>query len=150
MADDRTRERPVRRAYHVYLYAVCLATVIVLLFSTASALFGVVRIAAPGTTSRAGTVFGFGGPFFGDDGVTVDADAERDAGLVQLIESGILALVAGGLFALHWTRAERLRRRMEAETRTPARPSEGRGEAERPPTRRRRTGRPPGRPPDET
>ncbi|MGH2571970.1 MAG: hypothetical protein ACRDGU_00500 [Actinomycetota bacterium] len=84
-------EGPVRRSYQAYLYAVCFVAVLIILVGGALAIFGIVRIAAPGTT-------GF-----------EPANAERDAGIVQLASSGFLALAAYGLFLFHWRRASVLR-----------------------------------------
>lgn len=146
MAQRPTRP-PVRRAYQVYLYAACLAAVIVLLFSIAQLLFGVVRIAAPATTSKgAGVSFSFFGS--GVTGGFGSEDDERDRGIVQVIENGILAAVAGVIFAVHWSLAGRAREEGAAapvETR-PTRPSPARDEteeAERPRPRPRPRRRPP-------
>jgi hypothetical protein len=82
---------PIRRTYQVYLYTVCFVAVLVSLIAGALAVFGIVRIVAPGVT-------GF------DPG-----SAERNQGIVQVASSGLLALVAYGLFRLHWRRASALR-----------------------------------------
>jgi hypothetical protein len=104
------------RAFRIYLYAACLISMLLLLFSVASALYAVVRIAAPGTTGSTTRAISFT-----TDSRTakVDEDAERDKGTAQLIQSGILALVAGGVFAFHWTQAGRL----ETEAARPALPA---------------------------
>jgi hypothetical protein len=96
--------------YTVYLYAVCLATVLVLLFSGASAVYAIVRIAAPGTTARG--AFGGGAlSFLGSlrDAFGGGGSAERDRGIVQLVQSGVLAIGAGLIFAIHWRWADRVR-----------------------------------------
>jgi len=82
---------PTRRSYPAYLYAVCFVAVLIVLVAGALALFGAVRIAAPGAT-------GFG-----------PESAERDEGIAQLVSSGLLALVAYGLFLFHWRRVSVLR-----------------------------------------
>jgi hypothetical protein len=132
----------------VYLYAACLAAMIVLLFSIAQALFGVVRIAAPGTTWKSANVpFSFFG--FDSSGGSGDEDTERDRGIVQLIENGILAVVAGTVFAVHWSMAGRLREEgagagAEPRPAGPApRPREEGNEEERPRPRQRPRRRPP-------
>lgn len=84
-------EVPIRRSYQVYLYTVCFVAVLVSLVAGALAVFGIVRIAAPG-------VVGFG-----------SASAERNNGIVQLASSGLLALAAFGLFRIHWRRASAMR-----------------------------------------
>jgi hypothetical protein len=104
-------EAPVRRAYQIYLYSVCLVSVIVLLFAGAMALFGVVRIVLPGQTYAEQSYYvgvpGDGGPRFDP------VEYERRQGVVDLIRNGIVAGLAAGLFAFHWRRASRLRQELE-------------------------------------
>lgn len=98
MADE---SRTVRRAYTVYVYAVSFVAVLVLLFTISSVLFSIVRIAFPDTTAHSGFPFG-GFPIFGGlSGGFAGDDAERDAGVVQLVQNGLLALVAGGVLFVH-------------------------------------------------
>jgi hypothetical protein len=92
-AEGTLSKLPIRRSYQVYLYAVCFVAVLVSLVAGALAIFGLVRIVAPGVT-------GFDA-----------ASAERNEGIVQFASSGILALAAYGLFRLHWRRASTLRLR---------------------------------------
>ena len=112
-------DAPVRRAYQVYLYVVCFVSVLVLLFAGARALFGVVRIALPEQTAAEPGFF-FEGPFPGEpvpgeESLRFDpVDLERRRGVAELLENGILAGLAGGLFAFHWRRAARLRAELEA------------------------------------
>jgi hypothetical protein len=125
-------EAPVRRTYQIYLYAVCFVSVIVLLFAGAQALFGVVRIVLPDQTAAQHGYFAPGAPEFeaGFDPI----EQERKQGVVQLVESGIITGLAGGLFAFHWLRARRLREELEGaappkaeEVGQPAPPTEGAG-----------------------
>jgi hypothetical protein len=104
-------EVSVRRAYQIYLYAVCFVAVIVLLFAGAQALFGIVRIALPEQTAVKYGYVETGAPEFqtGFDPI----DQERQQGVVDLIQNGIVAGLAGGLFAFHWRRARRLREELE-------------------------------------
>jgi len=103
--------RSSRYVYTIYLYAVCLAAVLVLLFSAASAIYAIVRIAAPGTTARGAfgggvmSVIGSISEVFGHHG----ASSERDRGIVQLVHSGVLAIGAGLLFWFHWRWADNVR-----------------------------------------
>jgi hypothetical protein len=83
---------PVRRTYTVYLYAVCLVSVLIVLGAGSAALYALVRIAFPGVT-------GFEG-----------GGVERAEGIRQLASGGFAALVGGGLFAFHWKRAQALTR----------------------------------------
>jgi hypothetical protein len=125
-------ETPVRRAYQIYLYAVCFVAVIVLLFAGALALFGVVRIAFPEQTVAE---HGYFIPVPGEPSPQVDPiDQERKQGVVDLIQNGIVAGLAGGLFAFHWQRARRLRDELEGtslpsaeEVGQPTPPTEGSG-----------------------
>lgn len=117
---DPNAEVTVRRAYQVYLYAVCFVTVLVLLFASAQAIFGIVRIAAPGTTSgtRAGPAIFEPGP--GREAFTFDPEeAERDRGVRELLQSGLLAIIAGVVFGIHWQLSVRLRRELEEATAPP-------------------------------
>jgi hypothetical protein len=117
-------ERPGRRAFQIYLYAVCLVTVVVVLFSSASAVYALIRIAAPGTTAQGddfGFEFGFiseegGGPVRGGD----TADAERDRGVASLAENGIFALAAAAIFWWHWQQSVQLRAQIAAESSKPS------------------------------
>lgn len=110
MPDDR----PTRSIFQIYVYAVCLTTVLILLFSVASLIYAIVRIATPGTTGVSGfdlsalSIFGFGGSSAG-------SGAERDHGIVQLIQSLILGGVSAGLFSVHWRWANRLREQEAAQ-----------------------------------
>jgi hypothetical protein len=105
-------EAPVRRAYQVYLYAICFVAVLVLLFAGAQALFGIVRIALPEQTlAEQGFIDVIDGP----PGNGFDPiDQERKRGVSDLLENGIVAGLAGALFAFHWRRATRLRGELEA------------------------------------
>jgi hypothetical protein len=112
-------ERPGRRAFQIYLYAVCLVTVVVVLFSAASGVYAIIRIAAPGTTSQGGEGFGFPG-FISEDGGRFRGgdvnDAERDRGIASLAENGIFALAAAAIFWWHWQQSVQLRAEIAAES----------------------------------
>lgn len=114
MAEESERDITVRRAYQVYLYAVCFVTVLVVLVTAAQAAYGIVRIAAPGVTSETGDFGENRNLAFGFD----PAEAERDRGTRDLIQNGIIAVIAGGVFAFHWRLATRLRRELEGELET--------------------------------
>lgn len=102
--------RPARHVYQVYVYAVCFVTVLILLFTTAGFVYAIVRIAAPGTTAQAGPGgFSFFGAFANAFGSGFGSEGERDRGIVQLVQSGILGIGAGALFYIHWGWANRLR-----------------------------------------
>lgn len=104
-------ETTVRRAYHIYLYAVCFVSVLVLLFAGAQALFGVVRIVLPDQTVGQYGYYETGAPEFQTRFDPIDQ--ERKQGIVDLLRNGIVAGLAGGLFAFHWGRARRFREELE-------------------------------------
>jgi hypothetical protein len=87
--DAAFAEGPARRTYHVYLYAVCFVAILTTLVAGAVAVYGLFRIIAPGTA-------GFG-----------PHSVERNAGISELVTSGVLALVAGAIFHFHWRRVPR-------------------------------------------
>ncbi len=73
-----------KRAYAVYLYAVCFVAVLAAVGSGATAAYGLVRVIAPSAIAA--------GP----------RSLERDEGVVALVANGFLAV--GAVFALHWGR----------------------------------------------
>lgn len=84
--DPGFADGPARRTYHVYLYVVCFAAILITLVAGALAVYGLFRIIAPGTS-------GFGPQSF-----------ERNEGIHQLVTNGVLALVAAAIFHFHWRR----------------------------------------------
>jgi len=115
----------VRRAFQIYLYAVCFVTVIVVLFAGSQAIYALVRVAAPGTTApssgaphiilRGGESESFG--LFGQSGLVASGRrTERNEGKLQLIQNGILLVLALGIFLFHWSRATALRAALERAT----------------------------------
>jgi hypothetical protein len=76
------------RAYRYYLHATLLVAVLTLLFSSASAVYGLIRVIDPGLTATAS-----------------DA-AERREGVQQLVAGGYLALASWAIFMFHWRRRE--------------------------------------------
>jgi hypothetical protein len=119
-------ERPGRRAFQIYLYAVCLVTVVVVLFSSASAVYAIIRIAAPGTTAQGGDS-GFAFPTLVDEDARLiksggydTGDAERDRGIASLAENGIFALAAAAIFWWHWQQSVQLRAQIAAESNKPS------------------------------
>lgn len=117
----------VRRAFQIYLYAVCFVTVIVVLFAGSQAIYALVRVAAPGTTapSSGGPPFilrGGGNGSFGFEQsgrAAADTTTERNEGKLQLIQNGILLVLALGIFLFHWDRANALRAELERSTAPP-------------------------------
>jgi hypothetical protein len=79
-------EGPARRAYQVYLYAVCFIAILTTLVAGVVAAYGLFRIVAPGTSGS--------GP----------VSLERNGGGAQLVTTGMLALGAYAIFAFHWGR----------------------------------------------
>jgi hypothetical protein len=89
---DQVPQVTVRRAFQVYLYAVCFVTILIVLFTAAESVYSLVRIAAPGTT-------GYGG---------LQA-IERHAGTAALIRDLIFGAFALGVFMFHWNHARAVR-----------------------------------------
>jgi len=81
-----------RRTYQVYLHAVSFTAAVTFIFAAAAALYAIFRIAAPGVTAQ-----------------LTPSDVERDAGVVQLVAGGFLALGAFVIFRYHWRRTQTLR-----------------------------------------
>ncbi|MDQ3957451.1 MAG: hypothetical protein M3273_03920 [Actinomycetota bacterium] len=79
------------RTFVAYLYAVAFTAMLIVLVAGGLALFAVFRVSAPG-------VSGF------------DADVERDAGITQLVSSGLLAIAAAFVYRAHARLADRLRK----------------------------------------
>ena len=90
--EPRFENSPGRRTYQVYLHAVSFVAMTILLFAGASALYGIFRVAAPGTT-----------------GPQLPATVERGEGIAQLVATTFLALAAYAIFAYHWHRTRTLR-----------------------------------------
>jgi hypothetical protein len=139
MTEQVRPEVTVRRAYQVYLYAVCFVAVFILLFGAATSVYGLVKIAAPETTG------GFGGArvSFGDEGFRTEVgglrEAERDRGLAQFLEGAIFAGLAFAVFRFHWQRSGQLRADLDRITAPPPPPLPA-AEPEAPaPRRTRRT-----------
>ena len=88
LGDLTTRTDATTRAYRYYLHATLLVAVLTLLFSSASAVYGLIRVIDPGLTATAS-----------------DA-AERREGVQQLVAGGYLALASWAIFMFHWRRRE--------------------------------------------
>jgi hypothetical protein len=80
-----------RRTYQVYLHAASFTAAAIFIFAAAASLYAIFRIAAPGYTDQ-----------FSSSGV------ERNAGVVQLVAAGLLALGAYAIFAYHRRRTHTL------------------------------------------
>jgi hypothetical protein len=88
LGEPATRTEATARAYRYYLHATLLIAVLVLLFSSASAVYALIRVIGPGITA------------------TVSDAAERREGVQQLVGGGFLALAAGAIFVFHWRKRE--------------------------------------------
>jgi hypothetical protein len=88
LLDSTTRTEATARALRYYLHATLLIAVLTLLFSSASAVYGLIRVIGPGLTA------------------TVTDAAERREGVQQLVGGGFLALAAWAIFVFHWRRRE--------------------------------------------
>src|SRR5439155_4570542 len=81
-----------RRTYQVYLHAVSFTAAAIFIFAAAAALYAIFRIAVPGYSAQ-----------------FVPSSVERDAGVVQLVAAGFLAIGAWLIFRYHWRRTQTLR-----------------------------------------
>jgi len=81
-----------RRTYQVYLHAVSFTAAAIFIFAAAAALYAIFRIAAPGYSAQ----------------LAVES-VERDAGVVQLVSAGFLAIASWWIFRYHWRRTQTLR-----------------------------------------
>lgn len=108
-------EVTVRRAYQIYLYAVCFVAVLVMLFTVAEAAYSIVRIASPTTTagSSAPEFFGGSGELTYSSGLE---DVERKRGTASFVQNVILGALAFGIFSFHWRRAADVRVELERAT----------------------------------
>jgi hypothetical protein len=88
LAEPRGRTDATSRAYRYYLHATLLVAVLVLLFSSASAVYALVRVIAPGVMAAG------------------SSSAERTDGLQQLVGGAFLALASWAIFLFHWRRRE--------------------------------------------
>jgi hypothetical protein len=88
LGDPTTRTEATARAYRYYLHVTLLIAVLTLLFSSANAVYGLIRAIGPGLTA------------------TVTDAAERREGVQQLVAGGFLALAAWAIFVFHWRRRE--------------------------------------------
>jgi hypothetical protein len=88
LGEPATRTEATARAYRYYLHATLLIAVLALLFSSASAVYALIRVIGPGLTA------------------TVSDAAERREGVQQLVGGGFLALAAGAIFVFHWRKRE--------------------------------------------
>jgi hypothetical protein len=81
-----------RRTYQVYLHAVSFTAAAIFIFAAAAALYAIFRIAAPGYSAQ-----------------LTSESVERDAGVVQLVSAGFLAIASWWIFRYHWRRTQTLR-----------------------------------------
>jgi hypothetical protein len=88
LGESATRTDATARVYRYYLYATLLVAVLTLLFSSASGVYGLIRVIGPGLTAT-----------------TSDA-AERREGVEQLVGGAFLALTMGAIFVFHWRKRE--------------------------------------------
>ncbi len=93
MHDHEQPDVTVRRAYQIYLYAVCFVTMIVTLIMGGIGIYALFRIIAPGVMA----------PGSGDHSF------ERKAGASNLILALVFVGVSLAIFAWHWARSLELR-----------------------------------------
>ena len=101
VSEGPSTENPAQRTYQIYLYAVCLLSVLTALITAALSVFAVVRAIFPSISG---------------------IDARSEDGLRQLIPMGHLAVAASFIFIWHWRRAAAFRTPLPVEPRPEAAP----------------------------
>lgn len=103
---DRTNLRSV------YLYLVCLITLVMVIFAAVSAVRNVVQLAYPDPGA-----FAFEGPYGPDGRSEIDEqererreqayqDSQRRQAVLGLVGSGTMLLIAGPAYLYHWRRVQ--------------------------------------------
>ncbi|MGH2724162.1 MAG: hypothetical protein ACRDI0_07825 [Actinomycetota bacterium] len=97
---------PAGSVYRSYLYAVCLASAVVVIVAGGRAALGATRAIAPGDRATVGVP---------DESrvrpgraASPASQPERDAGAVQVLEGGVLFAAAAGVWVYHWRRTQDL------------------------------------------
>jgi hypothetical protein len=94
-------------ARSLYLYLVCLITLVICIFATINVARSVTNLLYPAPTSS------FGGPVTVNGGPSLQStdtaarDAQRRDAVLGLVTSGVTLLVAGPVYAYHWRRIQR-------------------------------------------
>lgn len=121
-------------ARNLYLYLVCLITLLIAIFATVQVVRSTVGIIWPETTSSFGWYAGAGpeaefeGEAFAEQYLQEqDAaeDAARRSEILGAVTAGTTLLLAGGLYAYHWRRAQAERTVPAAQVAPAAGPPEG-------------------------
>ena len=95
---------------NLYLYLVCLITLIIVIFSAVGVVRGAVELVYPDPN-----YFGFESIPDGEKGLTEEeiaerekaaADSQRRSALLGIVYSGTLLLIAGPLYVYHWRRIQ--------------------------------------------
>lgn len=111
---------------NVYLYLVCLITLVIVIFSAVNLVRGVVEIAWPDPSSYA-----YSEPVKEGDGLTEEEiaaqdqaarDSQRRYAVLGLVSSATALLIAGPLYIYHWRKIEK-----ELPAAEPAPPAQGGG-----------------------
>ena len=92
VGEEAFNAAPGRRTYQVYLHAVSFTAAAIFIFAAAAGLYSIFRIAWPGYSAQG-----------------VPSNIERDAGVVQLVSAGFLAVASWLIFRYHWRRTQTLR-----------------------------------------
>ena len=97
---------------NVYLYLVCLITLVISVFAAVSLVRSAVALAYPGSS-----YYGYYGPEVSPDGAGISdeerqrqeelaRDSERRQTVLDLVSSGTTLVIAGPLYLYHWRRVQ--------------------------------------------
>lgn len=105
---------------NLYLYAVCLITLVVSVFAAVQLVRGTVEIFYPEADSASfgwtaytplETEFG-GAQFLSEEQLT---DVHRRPGILDVVSAGTTLLLAGGVYAYHWRRVQSKQPHLDAD-----------------------------------
>jgi hypothetical protein len=94
-------------ARSLYLYLVCLITLVICIFAAINVARSVTNLFYPAPTSSFGAPITVNGGPGVQSAATAARDAQRHDAVLNLVTSGVTLLVAGPVYAYHWRRIQR-------------------------------------------